>query len=340
MADTRATPEAVMERLTAMAEDVLFPAAIETERSDLIPVELLDTLADAGFYGLAGPPDVGGAALPMDLAARSIEIMAGACLSTTFVWVQHHGVVLSVAFTAPPPLREQFLARLCAGDVRAGIALAGALSGPVPMLRARRVEGGWALDGMSPWVTGWGLVDVLMVAARDDQDDLVWLLIDAESSPTLRVEQRPMVALNATGTVALHVEGHLVPDERLIRTEPYAGFPERDAQGLRLNGSLSLGVAGRCCDLIGPSPLDAELAACRDALDRSPTEQMPAARAAATELAGRASHTLIVAEGSSSILADHHGQRLAREALFLLVFGSRPLIRASLLDRLGAPPAG
>ena len=49
-----------------------------------------------------------------------------------------------------------------------------------------------------------------------------------------------------------------------------------------------------------------------DALDHSPVEDMPEARAGATELAGRASHALIVTAGSSSILSDQHGQRHRR----------------------------
>ena len=59
----------------------------------------------------------------------------------------------------------------------------------------------------------------------------------------------------------------------------------------------------------------------------------------ASELALRAATTLVVSAGSRSILAGEHPQRLAREALFLLVFGSRPGIKASLLERLiTAPP--
>jgi hypothetical protein len=34
------------------------------------------------------------------------------------------------------------------------------------------------------------------------------------------------------------------------------------------------------------------------------------------------------------VLLDQHAQRLAREAIFLLVFGSRPVIRDALLARL------
>ena len=57
---------------------------------------------------------------------------------------------------------------------------------------------------------------------------------------------------------------------------------------------------------------------------------MPAARAAASALAFQAAGQLVAAAGSHSILAGEHPQRLAREALFLLVFGSRPAIKEHL----------
>jgi hypothetical protein len=45
-----------------------------------------------------------------------------------------------------------------------------------------------------------------------------------------------------------------------------------------------------------------------------------------------------VRDGSRAVTVDQHAQRLAREALFLLVFGSRPGIKSALLRRLGATP--
>jgi hypothetical protein len=42
-------------------------------------------------------------------------------------------------------------------------------------------------------------------------------------------------------------------------------------------------------------------------------------------------------EGSRSLLVADHGQRLAREAMFTLVYALRPESRAALLSRLGAP---
>jgi hypothetical protein len=45
----------------------------------------------------------------------------------------------------------------------------------------------------------------------------------------------------------------------------------------------------------------------------------------------------VVHQGAVAILTDQHAQRLAREALFLLVFGSRPTIKACLGRLLSAP---
>ncbi|HEY2791786.1 MAG TPA: acyl-CoA dehydrogenase, partial [Micromonosporaceae bacterium] len=100
------------------------------------------------------------------------------------------------------------------------------------------------------------------------------------------------------------------------------------------NGFLSLGLISRCCALIGPSPLDARLEAARADLVAADPATTPAARAQASELAMRAASMLAVSTGARAVLRDQQAQRLVREALFLLVFGSRPAIKAELLSRL------
>ena len=91
-------------------------------------------------------------------------------------------------------------------------------------------------------------------------------------------------------------------------------------------------------DVLPVAHLDA-LAACRARLDAAlGTDPGPMvdARAAASELAIRAAAALAVRDGGHAVAADQHAQRLAREAVFLLVFGSRPGIKSALLQRLGA----
>ncbi len=171
------------------------------------------------------------------------------------------------------------------------------------------------------------------MTARDG-DNVVSVLVDAEPKTTLDVEQLRLVGANASGTVTLRFRDHVVPAGRVVGTEPHADVVARDASGLRLNGSLALGVVDRCCRLMGSSVFDDRLDATRTMLDDATAETLPAARAAASELAVRASSALTIATGSRAILLDQHAQRLSREAQFLLVFGSRPRIRDELARRI------
>jgi alkylation response protein AidB-like acyl-CoA dehydrogenase len=301
-----------------IADDVLFPAADEVDRADRVPAAHFDLLAAEGFYGLSR----------FDELAPAVEAFAGGCLATAFVWTQHRGPLAASAGTA-------WFDVLARGECRAGIALVG-LRTPQP-LRVRRTGGDFVLDGSVPFVTGWGLVDLLMVAARDADDLVHFLFVDADPGPTVAVRRLDLVAANASRTVTLAFDGHRVPASRLMSTEPMGEWTAADASGSALNGFLALGVAGRCCRLLGPGPLDADVAAARAVLTaagRSGTG-IAAARAMSSDVAWRAAGALTARTGSRAVLAGHPAQRLAREATLMLAFGTRPSIRDSLVARLG-----
>jgi len=325
--------EEIVETARRLADEVLFPAAPSTDAAPIVPVENLDALADAGLYGLSGPAAAGGLGADLDTACEVIELLAGGCLTTAFVWVQHLGAVLGVAFSKTPGLADEWLAPMCRGERRAGIALAGRLAGR-PGLQAQAVEGGWLFSGAAPWVTGWNRIEVVHAAARDSDGNAVFGLLDANTSATLEVSPPlDLVAVRASSTVRADLHGHFVPAGRVTAVAPPGD--EGDVEVLRIHGALVLGVAGRCCRLLGGSPLDAELVACRRGLAEATAETVHAARAAASELALRAAAALVVSRGSGALLAGEHAQRLAREALFLSVFGGRPPVRAALLELLG-----
>src|ERR1700745_4023374 len=97
-----------------------------------------------------------------------------------------------------PASRWRGRRRLARASDRAGVAMGGHL--PRPPLRARTEAGGWRLDGVAPFVSGWGRIDVIYVAARAG-DEIVWLLVDAAEGPSVRAERLKLAALNATATV-------------------------------------------------------------------------------------------------------------------------------------------
>lgn len=323
----------LVETAQHLADEVLFPAALATDAAEALPVELLDTLAAAGLYGVVGPEWAGGADAGFLDFCAAIEALASGCLTTTFVWVQHHGAVRAAAMTENEAVRD-WLPTLCRGGWRAGLALGGALPGE-PLLVATQMDGGWQLDGTSPFLSGWGRIDVVLTLARTGDGRLVSLLLDAREDETLTVNRLGLVALNATATVTATFRGHVVPDERVTSIAPHVEGPT-PPEVIRIHAAQALGVAARCCRLLGPSLLDEELVRRRAELDRLDPETIEAARAGAGELAFRAAGALAVRTGSRSLLLENHPQRLAREALFTLVYALRPDSRVAALRRLGA----
>lgn len=303
------------------------------DHSGQIPPGHLDLLAAEGFYGLGSGGET------RTEVARVVEELATGCLTTAFVWLQHLGAVRAAAGTDHPGVREEWLDPLRRGQRRAGLAFGGLRPGPASLV-AHPVPGGYRFDGTVPWVSGWRYVDCLLAAARTPDDTIVWALVDTGptggASPTIDVERVPLVAVDASDTVHLRLDAHPVPDSRVTGTLPYAQWPERDAAGLRLNGSLSLGVVSRCARLLDDPVFAERLDGCRTALDAAGPAEMPDARAAAASLAVHASAALMVATGADGVRRGGTAERLAREAQFLLVFGSRPGIRAGLTRRLTA----
>ncbi|HVA54108.1 MAG TPA: acyl-CoA dehydrogenase family protein [Acidimicrobiales bacterium] len=306
----------------------------DVDRANSIPPSHFDRLASLGLYGAFAPIELGGLGLSLTQLCDGVEELASACLATTFVWIQHFRLLAAVLDPNAPAIVGDLRQEIVLGRVTGGVALTGLQPGPAK-LTAAPTRDGWVLDGEAPWVSGWGLVDLLVVAARGPDDAVVTMALDAQDRPGMDVTQRQLSALNATATVKLTFEALFVEGDRVLAQVPYDPTGE-SPESLRVNGSLALGVTRRCCDVIGPSALDNELRDARAELDGADAENIAKARARACELAVRASHALAVFLGSSSVLEGGIAERTAREAQLLLTFGSRPAIRHSLLQRFGA----
>ena len=319
------------ESLPALVELLSRDAAL-VDRSPTIPLSHLAAFADAGLYGALAPKDIGGLELPFPVACDVVEQLAAACLTTTFVWLQHFRLLGALLDPATPENLRAMLPSVIDGQVKGGVSLGGLLPGPA-RLTAEALDEEWLLRGEAPWVSGWGIVDQLVVTAREGTDRVASFVLDATLCEGLSVAPVHLSAMNASSTVTVTFSDVKVPRDRYLGSQPYAPGLERP-EGLRVNGSLALGIARRCCDLIGPSVLDDELRDAREELDRAGAEGMHTARARASALAVRCAHVLAVSTGSRAAITGDVAERSTREASLLLVFASRPAIKSALLEQL------
>jgi alkylation response protein AidB-like acyl-CoA dehydrogenase len=337
----------LVEQAHEIADTVLFPAALAVDRTGNVPDTHWEKLADAGLYGIAAPTDAGGPGLGLPQIVEILETMAGGCLATAFTWVQHHGMLAALAATENRALRDEIIPGAIAGRIRGGVAYAGAVPTP-PRMRAQRISGGWKLSGHAPFVSGWGIIDVIQISAGDvETGDIVAGLVAAEVQPGITsVTAQPLFVADAAQTVALEVDGLVIADDRIVSRVSRADFMANQNFGSRLNATLPIGLVNRCARLLddagetaAAAGLRGEAAAVRERLDAglgdAPT--LLRARADGCELATRAAGALVAARGGPSLLRSDPAQLLARSALFTLVAASRPELKQSLINHLSQP---
>lgn len=335
-----------------IADTVLFPNALDVDRTGAIPESHWRVIADAGLYGIAVPESLGGPGLEFTAIIETLELVAGGCLATAFTWIQHHGLVAALSASANAALRDELIGGLATGRIKGGVAFAGAVPVP-PRMRCERVAGGWRLAGHAPFVSGWGLIDLIQYSAGDvDTGDIVsGVLPAAQCAGIASVTPQPLFVADGTRTVSIDVDGLMLPDDRVVSRTTRSDFMANQNFGSRLNGTLPVGVARRCVALLEAADHPEHVQAARSLRGQADVVRsrmdtgladsaaLLSARAQAAELAVRAAATVVASAGGPALRRDSAAQLLARNATFTLVAASRPELKRSLVERFATTPA-
>lgn len=331
-----------VEAARRLADGVLRPQAEDVELHG-VPRSHLAALAAAGLFGVTAPPAYGGTDQPVEVIREIVEILAGADASTWFVWTQHHTPVRTLVRGTNDALRDRWLPRLATGSALAGVAFTHLRRPGPPVVRADRTDGGWRIDGDLAWLTSWGLADVFLVGAVAG-DQVVWMLLPLAEMAGVTAQALDLVAMRGTSTVAVHLDEVFVDDADVVLVEPWDEWRANDAERTADVSPAVFGVTRECVRRLGDagvafaSQVD-ELRAVAYALqdEQGPRAERIAVRAQAHALALRASAALVAAGAGRSMLAGNPAQRLAREALFLLIQGQDADIRAAQISALSVP---
>ena len=246
---------------------------------------------------------------------------------------------------------------LASGRTRAGIAVAHLRRPGPPAVRADPDGAGWRFSGSSDWCTGWGLIDVVMIAGTAPDDRVVLALVPAREAEGLRAgAPLRLSVMGGTRTVPLTMDDVAIgsddvlavvdgpvwraaDDARTANAMPAAvgllrrvlvalaasgderGSPEAVHTALHL-GSHAAALRARAYELLLGTPAGER------------TAERTALRGELAALAVRAAHALIAARSGSALLADRPEQRWAREAAFHLVQAQTATVRAAQLSAL------
>jgi alkylation response protein AidB-like acyl-CoA dehydrogenase len=223
--------------------------------------------------------------------------------------------------------------------------------GGPPALRAMAVgaAGGYRLRGVIPWATGAGkAAQVIAGAVTEDGRQILFALPMDLRGVNVRPPM-PLVALRASWTTGIDCDDVLLEKRQVLRGPVESALAGRK-KGLGLGQAfLATGLCRGALDLIAAHDSERARAAlaklelrwselrreilelCAPGRDADAAAAAPRLRGECNDLAVRATHAAITIYKGTGLLSDHPAQRLAREAMFLLVWSCpNPVIDCTL----------
>src|SRR3989304_2831203 len=247
------TPERRQVRDTSarFCDQRIAPQAAAMDEAHAFPRELFAQLAGMGLFGMRYPEDVGGSGMQLtefclaleEIARGSMSLAACAAMQslmgTKFLHMLGNADVLERLFK--PALRGEKIGALCMTEPNAGSDLEGIAT------HARKVEGGYLLNGQKTWVTSAPVADFFTVFAKAGEAKKLTIFLVERSFAGLAVgRQIEKMGVWALPTSELAFDDCFVPDShRLSREEGDGeGHLRKTLAEIRIiTGAMANGVA-------------------------------------------------------------------------------------------------
>lgn len=243
--------KAFLELAVDFAKREVAPKAQTWEDNRQMPVDTLKAASLMGLTGLQVPRDYGGADASFALKVRVAEEMSRHCFAFTFGMINNIGAATKIARNAPKEVADMYLPVMLRGELIGCTALtepgAGSDFSAIRTI-ARKVDGGWVLNGEKAWITNAAAADVIHLYAQTDPK-LGWrgvagFLVDARQPGVTRKPAFDVMGGFAIGAGGFELSDHFVPDNRML-AEPGAGFKKAIGS---VNAARTY-VAAMCCGM-------------------------------------------------------------------------------------------
>ncbi len=336
--------------------------AQEVDRSGGWPAQQLQLCADYGAYEWFLDSAWGGQAWDQEAVVRGYLALSSACLTTTFIITQRTGACRRIANSDNQRLKERLLPDLVQGKSFATVGISHLTTSrrhlATPVLRAERVEGGFVLDGFSPWVTGAAYAQYVVLGATvmdgDQATEQQLLVVLPTELPGVSIpEPAQLVGVSASATGELRLDQVMIEDQWVL-AGPVENVMSQGASspGGYETSTLALGLADAAIQFLATeaakrADLEAPLHALRhehqevsetlfDVVRGAPNCSSETLRQRANSLALRSAQASLAAAKGTGYVLGHPAGRWCREALFFLVWSCpQPVLSANLCELAG-----
>lgn len=249
--------ESVRETVRRLCQQEMAPLVVDAEENESFPRQAFKRWGELGLLGVRYPEEDGGSG--MDKVSDCIVREELSYMSQGFAssWSAHtHLGIWPIWKTGTPEQKERFFRPALSGDKIAGFGLSepdGGSNVRAMKTSAKKVDGGWMLNGSKLYITNAPIADFLLVAARTDpalQSDSISLFIVELPHPGFEIHKLRKEGIRASETALIHITDAFVPDDCLLggRTGTYPVILESLSENRVGVAANALGMARAAMD--------------------------------------------------------------------------------------------
>lgn len=163
----------IRELVRRVAVEKVASRANEIDRLAEYPQDMYELLCELGLFALPFPAEFGGIGSTL-AACVAIEELGRVCYNTAYLLAVQWTPFGAILAGGTEEQKRRLLPDLASGKARASISVTEAQSGSDVSgirTRAKRVAGGYRLNGSKAWCTGASISDYIFVAAKTGDDD-------------------------------------------------------------------------------------------------------------------------------------------------------------------------
>ena len=243
--------KAVRDTFARFTDQRIAPQAAALDEARAFPRELFGELASLGLFGMRYPEDVGGSGmalaefcLALEEIARGSMSLAGAAamqslMGTKFLHMLGNADIVERLFK--PALAGEKIGAICMTEPNAGSDL-----GSIATV-AKKVDGGYLLDGQKTWITSAPVADFFTVFARaGEEKKLTIFLVEKHFTGITVGREIHKMGVWALPTSEVAFSGCFVPDSHRLSKEEGDGeahLRKTLAEIRIITGAMALGVA-------------------------------------------------------------------------------------------------
>lgn len=228
MVDYQLTEEQqiLLNLIKEIGETYIKPYALEWDEKEIYDERPIKALAQADLFGIIIPKEYGGLGWGSFEMCLAVEYLSYYCAGVSTTYAASFLGAYPIILFGSKEQKERYLPKIAKGDFLCAFALTEPQAGSDAFAiktTAKKVEGGYVLNGVKQWITNGGIADLYIVIALTDPTKGprgASAFIVEKGDPGFSIgKKEKKLGLRFSVTTELFFNDCFVPQERLLSRE-------------------------------------------------------------------------------------------------------------------------